>query len=77
MQQEKNLDKAAKVLGYTKSELHSRETSAKTEVFMKFNKFFFFNEIWLSLNFLNNKALAKHFSSSSALDVTPFFLFFY
>lgn len=49
MQQEKNLDKAAKVLGYTKSELHSRETSAKTEVFMKFNKFFFFYEFWLSL----------------------------
>jgi hypothetical protein len=37
-QQEKNLTKAAKVLGEKKSHLHQRETIAKTKVF----DFFFF-----------------------------------
>lgn len=32
-QQEKNLIKAAKVLGESKSQLHTRETTAKTKVF--------------------------------------------
>lgn len=31
-QQEKNLTKAAKVLGESKSQLHTRETTAKTKV---------------------------------------------
>lgn len=38
-QQEKNLTKAAKVLGESKSQLHTRETTAKTKVLIKCNLF--------------------------------------